>query len=348
MSKTPARPWVLFMHDSKYMGGCQAYRMVIPADQLQRRGYIIDYAHYEHIREFAMTSARHNTEGPGAYNIYVFPRGVPLMKNAGQTLRAAGKKLVLEVDDDFTNRYREVVPPDFHQMLWDFARTHVDAITCSTAYLADLMHKETGRPAYVLPNSVVFGNWAYVPKRRRLTIGLTGSDTHGNDWIVLKDVIPQILEEHPQVDFLLGGMLPSYFQDLEERFDDRFQFVPWTAYRDYPKLVGSAHIVLCPVDPHDGFNLSKSGLKAIEGMAGGCAVVATDMLIYQDVMRHGKHGLLVPFTAEAWYGAITRLIDEPEWRGELAANGKRHVRKNYSIDVNADRWWNAYRQIARS
>jgi glycosyltransferase involved in cell wall biosynthesis len=294
----------------------------------------------------AMTSARSNSDGPGRYNIFVFPRGVPNVRTTVHLLRAARKQIVLEVDDDFTNRYRQVVPDNFHKELWAFAREDVTAITCSTRYLADLMATETGKPTYVLPNSVPFSEWAYVPKRQRLTIALTGSDTHGGDWIVVKDVMPEILARYPEVDFLMAGMLPSYFQTLKDRFPNRFEFVPWVAFRNYSRLVGSAHIILCPVDPDDGFNLSKSGLKAIEGMAAGAAVVATDMLIYQDVMEHNRHGLLVPFKPEAWFDAISRLIEDREFRARLGSEAKRHARKKHALDVNADRWWQAYCQIA--
>jgi glycosyltransferase involved in cell wall biosynthesis len=119
-------------------------------------------------------------------------------------------------------------------------------------------------------------------------------------------------------------------------------------YKDYPALAGSVQIGLCPVDPHDGFNWSKSGLKAIELMASKAAVVATDLHIYREVMHNGVHGFLVQHDADSWYAAIERLILDPDLRSRMAEAGRNHVGRNFSIERNAQLWWNAYRQIAHA
>jgi glycosyltransferase involved in cell wall biosynthesis len=328
------------------MGGCEAYRMTIPADYLQTQGKVVDYAHWSTVQKQANLATRSGAPGPGAYDIYVFPRSGPAIEGTTELLRRAGKKLVLEVDDDFTGRHRNVISVQEHyDVIWRFARQYTDAITVSTAYLVELMRRETNKPVYVLPNSVHLGTWVYSKKRPQFTIGLTGSITHAADWIVLQDVIPTILERYTEVHFLLGGFRPDYWEQLVTH--PRVEFQPWVEYRDYPRIAGSAHIVLCPVDPTDSFNLSKSGLKAIEGMASKAAVIATDMQIYRDVMVNMRHGLLVPHTPEAWYAAIESLIIDRQLRSQYAGAGQQHVRRHFSIDRNAILWWQAYRSIAQ-
>ena len=259
-------------------------------------------------------------------------------------LKNKHKKFVLEVDDDFTNRYREVIPENVYKAIWRYARETADAIICSTAYLANLMHQETGKPTWVLPNSVRPGDWQ-VKKRPRLTISLTGSNTHGADWAVLKDVLLQIMAQYPQVDLMVGGFLPDYLERLRTIYPTRFIWNEWTPFRRYPQVAGQAHIVLCPVDPEDRFNWSKSGLKAIEGMAAKAAVVATDLNIYRDVITHGRTGLLVAHTPEDWSTALRSLIEDADLRQGLAARGQAYARRYHNIFTNADLWWRAFREI---
>jgi glycosyltransferase involved in cell wall biosynthesis len=338
VTKLNTRPYVLYVHDSQHIGGCEGYRMLLPADTLRERNKVVDYVHW---RTLANTTP-HSAE---AYDIYVLARSGFNQDKLVSTLKHKRKKFVLEVDDDFTNRYREVVLPHVYKAIWNYARETADAIICSTTYLADLMRTESGgKPTWVLPNSVRPGDWR-VKKRQRLTISLTGSNTHGADWAVLAEVLPQIMASYPQVDFMVGGYLPDYLACLRMLYPTRFIWQEWVPFKKYPAVAGQAHIVLCPVDPEDRFNWSKSGLKAIEGMAAKSAVIATDLHIYRDVITHGRTGLLVAHTPNSWLTAIRSLIEDGELRNGLAARGQVYVNRHHNIFTNANLWWNAFREI---
>jgi glycosyltransferase involved in cell wall biosynthesis len=339
--KTPPRPYVLYVHEAEHIGGCEAYRMMLPADTLRLRDKVVDYVRSRKLAERVQEQGLRVID---AYDIFVLPRSGFRHSGVAELAKRRGVKFVLEVDDDFTGRYREVVDRQTYDAIWRFARGPADAVLCSTPYLADLMHQEIGKPAWVLPNSVNLAAWR-VPKRARLTIALTGSNTHGADWAVLGDVLSDIMAKYPQVDLMVGGFLPDYLSDIRTAYPKRTIWNEWVPFSRYPATVGSAHIVLCPVDPEDGFNRSKSGLKAIEGMAAQAAVIATDMNIYRDVIDHGRTGLLVPHTADAWHAAIVRLIEDPDTRSALAARGRTHVARHHNIFANADLWWKAFRKI---
>lgn len=308
----------------------------MPADVLRNRGKVVDYVHWTTIANASIKTAM-------AYDVFVLARSGFANSTMSNLMLMHGKKFILEVDDDFTNEYREVIGSAHHDAVWNYAHNIANSVICSTKYLADLMHSRTGKKTYVCPNSVLPNVWR-VPKRERLTIGLTGSATHAGDWEVLEEVIPEILAKYPHVDFLLGGYMPDYFKTLMEKLPQRVIWHEWLPFKDYPTVAGSVHITLCPVNPEDKFNLSKSGLKAIEGMASGAAIIATDMNIYQEVIDHGRTGLLVEQTPEAWLNGLCLLIEDQDLRLSFATRGKRYVNKHHNIFVNADLWWQAFRE----
>jgi len=316
--------------------------MIIPCDQNQRQGRVMDYAHWSEVEKLFYKDPLKIMN----YDVFVFPRAGFAVPHQSQRLRGLGKKVVFEIDDDFTGKYREVIADKkTREGIWALAKD-ANASLCSTPYLAKLMYEETGNQSYVVPNSVRMCDWQYVRKHKRLTIGLSGSDTHYADWVVLETVLPRVIEKYPHVDLQIGGYLPPYLQDLGERFPGRVIHRKWVPYLDHPAFAGQVHIGLCPLDPIDGFNQSKSGIKAVELMASRVAVLATDMRVYSEVIDHQRTGLLTPQEPEAWYQNICVLIEEEDLRGRLAAKGQAHVAKHYSITTNGDKWWNAFRTIA--
>lgn len=319
--------------------------MTLPADTLRtQRQVVVDYAHVDTVEKYVREG---QSQLVLSYDIYVLPRAAFQKPDMPDLLHRFGKRILIEVDDDFTGEHRAVLQEPAYSAFWH-AAGKVDAFIVSTDYLGRLMRRKTGKPYYVCPNSVPVERWAKAPKAKHLTIGLTGSNTHGADWSILQDVMPQILRENPQVHFLLAGFCPSYFEKLVQQYSERCHFKPWVPFSEYPEIAGSAQIVLCPVDPNDGFNLAKSGIKAIEGLAAGAAVIATDMNIYREVLTSERHGLLVPYQPDAWYAALTRLVTDDPYRARLSRQGQKHAMKTHNILFNASRWWDAFQSVAQS
>jgi hypothetical protein len=89
-------------------------------------------------------------------------------------------------------------------------------------------------------------------------LGLAGSITHYDDWIVLKDVLPRIMREHGNVAFLLQGFIPDYLENVVGQYPSRvYADEYFRDYNEYPGVIRQSDITLCPVDPDDKFNLAK-------------------------------------------------------------------------------------------
>ena len=344
----PPHPWVLYVHDAQYYSGCEAYRMMLPAEVLRQQGHGIAVEHVRDVERLVQAALAGRGQGPAIFDMIVSPRAglwAPDKEPALRQLKAAGKKLVVEVDDDFTNEYREVITPEHHRNFWTYIRNWADAILVTTEHLATRMRKWSyGKPVYVLPNSVAWEQWQDLPRSPRLTLGLTGSITHYRDWQVLAPVLPEVLRRYPDVDLYIAGFVPDYFAPLAE-FGSRVTLdMTWCDYHDYPARVAREDIGLCPVEPVDPFNLSKSGIKAVEILAAGGTPIATNHPIYYPILNQ-ERGLLVAHTPEAWYNGLCALIEQPALRAKLMAAGRKWVRERYAIDRTAEQWQRAFEAI---
>lgn len=347
-------------------GGCEIYRITQPLHYLgKRKGFKTVWLNVEKmglvdadIYVLARICASEE-ELPAIHNSASFQA----MVRAGivrpdtrtpvpDVIRAWKHKAVFEVDDDFTNRYREVHNGG-PNMLETMAAC--DAMTVSTHYLKKLMEHETGVPAYVCKNYVSIAAFKDGEVERRmpgLSIGITGSPTHMEDWRVLETVIPRILAEFPETFLLIGGFHPDYLPEEGARV----KYIDFMPYPIYTASMRAMDIILCPVDPDDRFNDGKSPIKAIEGNAAyrlidgkpaGAAVIATRNPVYREWIVDGLNGLLVDHTPEAWYQAIRTLITDQALRKRLSYSGYQYACKHGDIETGWKDWARAYRAIAR-
>lgn len=74
-------------------------------------------------------------------------------------------------------------------------------------------------------------------------------------------------------------------------------------------------------------------LAMLEALLSGSAVLATEVEGVVDVIESGKHGLLVEAgNAEVLGAAIVKLLADADLRKRLGKAGKRHAKKNYSVE----------------
>jgi glycosyltransferase involved in cell wall biosynthesis len=67
-------------------------------------------------------------------------------------------------------------------------------------------------------------------------------------------------------------------------------------------------------------------------------LIAQDFGIYKELIEDGKTGLLVKNDNKDWYKHMKRVIEDPEYRQELANNLHEFVKDRYEItNVTADR-----------
>lgn len=335
--------------DGNRIGGCEAYRLMYPARAIEMLGAEVSIMDMQQITA-EMEKGRNVVI---FHDLVVFHRisvrdkeEEDALRMATLAMRAHGMAVVVDYDDDYTNEHRKVhdgALPDF---------SPYSAVSVSTPHLAGIMkglganvvHHKNG----IVPELMDAGRYLRVIKG--LCVGLTGSASHKTDWLPAEQALLELVDEGLPITVFVSGYVPPSLKgkknvvtmrDLMPGVDRDDFFVPLNSYGG---IHANIDILLCPVDPKDKFNWSKSNLKAIEGMAsrrdvggkpGGSCVIATggDLPIYKDAVIHEKTGLLVENHDDVseWKAAIARIAMNVELRNKLQTAGHQLCMKRFDV-----------------
>ncbi len=90
------------------------------------------------------------------------------------------------------------------------------------------------------------------------------------------------------------------------------------------------------------------GLAALEAMAAGLPIVATQVGALPELVEHGKTGILVPRgDARALAKALLRLLRDAELADRLGAAGKARAERDYSAARTAQQVSDVYLDLVR-
>jgi glycosyltransferase involved in cell wall biosynthesis/GT2 family glycosyltransferase len=267
---------------------------------------------------------------------------VPTARRIIDACRNRGIRVVYEVDDILldspalgsrTGLERAVRMRQVSAYLAERA----DAVVVSSKPLAD-RYRELNPHVSVVPNALDPDLWGLNEEggvRRGsggegpVRIGFMGTFGHGADLDILTPALERLSREFgAAVSFeLLGGRRGDSrpFRRIALPEDATYpSFVPWL--RHHAKWdIGLISLV------DDEFNRAKSYVKWLEYSALGAASVCSDVTPYRAVVRNGENGLVVQNTAEDWYAALKRLIEDPALRERLARQALADVREHHTL-----------------
>lgn len=327
--------------------GC--LRLFFPGVQLTGRGHEVTMPPFRHNAQRGVDEFENVDQTLPAIDadVYVFQQPTTrLYLDVIRQLRALGKRVVCETDDDY--RHLPASHPERARSLGDPRRFQeacyalADGFSVSTPSLAESYAEHS---PVVLRNRLHWPMWAdvqpvYERETRRVRIGwMGGLEWRHDDLAILRGVVGPWLERHPEVEFVAAG---------DQRVHD-FLGVPAgqrvttarVAFRnqDLAYTTATMDVGLVPL-ARNRFNEGKSSLKGMEYAACGIPCVATPTSEYRLWVDDGENGLLASKPSE-WVAALDLLVGDQELRRAMGRIARGKARQN-TIEEHAGEWERFY------
>ena len=196
-----------------------------------------------------------------------------------------------------------------------------------SARLTLTAHLETD--AIVIPNGIYADNYRDGSSRPQWlgnTIGFLGRFEEDRKGLpVLLDALPIISRFIPDIRVLIAG--PGDSEEVLAKVDPqlrhRVEFLGKISEEDKADFLASVSLYIAPNTGGESF-----GIILAEAMAGGAAVVASDIPAFADVLGHGQYGALFESeNSENLAKVIIDLLRDEAKRKELAAAGAVHAQR---------------------
>lgn len=289
------------------------------------------------------------------YEVVVVQRQVtPQNYAAMKKLKDYGKKIIYDLDDDVWSLPASNPAQQMFKMMekgFGECMKWVDVITVSTQTLrgavkCKLPHLK--QEILVTPNAIDFDLFQPSPLARdddKIVLGWAGSNTHDGDMVEISAVIPDLLRKYPNlyIEFV-GGDVPRKLRGL-----DRVSYRPWVPVGEFANRFSSWSwdISMAPLNA-DRFNASKSSIKLLESAAAKIPCVVSNVRPYHEFCCLGGKDLewLLCDTTRDWRTKLEKLIEEPDYRRQVAELMYGTAQKYFSIPTIADNWKYAARTAA--
>lgn len=328
------------------------YRLAWPAQYLAAQGHDIGICYFGQrgILEIHSRDGVH-VDGismpPGVDVVVVQRVSNRLFVEAIKALRSMGIAVVMDMDDDLGRIHKSHVayklynpkvrfgdPPPLHHHEHVQAAADAATMVTSTTPALQAQYARHGRGAIL--DNYVCGSDLDIPHDDSDTIGWAGdTKTRADDWQVVGDALRKMINEGNT--FFVVGAEGNLGEQLKLPFEPSYTgYVHVTKFTTAMSRFG---IGMAPLFP-SRFNEAKSRLKPIQMAAVGMPWVGSPSYAYRRFHEESGTGILASNPQE-WYQALKRLVNEPNLRVEMGAQGREYM-KTQTIEANAWRWWEAW------
>lgn len=160
----------------------------------------------------------------------------------------------------------------------------------------------------------------------------------------LIQAIPRISGRFPEAKFIIvgEGWMRSHLEWLADQSDQRWRinFTGFISDNDLIALTKSADVMVIP-SVYEPF-----GIVALEGMAAGVPVVASQVGGLAEVIEHNKTGVYAYSRNPDSIGwGVERVLSDPGYRDWLVKNGYEKVRTQFSWTAVAEHTMDVYKRV---
>jgi len=231
----------------------------------------------------------------------------------------------------------------------------LDAVVCVVKDQESRFKQRGCRTALVrnYPRLEPFEKALEYKSRRDQTVLYLGGLTQVRGAALLVDMMAELRKSHPNVKLICIGRFnePHVQNEVLKRvrklgLGDRIRYLGYIPYEQVPDHLVRAKIGLIPFQPNKKMLRMFLAIKAIEYMASGLPIVASDLPSLRHLISEAENGILVaPSDAAAHAAAIAELLENEDRRRRLAENGLRHVRRRYNWKLENPSLHQLYRTI---
>lgn len=171
----------------------------------------------------------------------------------------------------------------------------------------------------------------------------SGSRTHNNDFLIVKDVLLRILEKYKNVNLIIAGYI-----DLGKEFDEfqkQIVNLPYVNWRKLPQNIMRSDINIIPLEKNK-FNNCKSELKYFEAGILKIPTIASSTDPYRFAIKDGVNGFLAD-TENEWFEKLEKLIKDKKLRKKIGEEAYNHTLKNYTAKSRKDYFTKFIIEIAK-
>lgn len=271
------------------------------------------------------------------------PKMIPIM----EAIKANGSKLYIELDDALFNVHPSnpastVWKPNSPS--WNTLKRAIDLcdkLILSTEQLQEMYQKDS----VVFWNALDVDMPIYSPENNRrhqlpkdkTIVGWAGSTSHIDSLRLMIKPIRKLVMQRDDVIFALcsNPEFLGYF-DLPK---EKCQYVKHKPFEEFPPVMSLFDISIATVR-NDVFNSGKSELKVLEAGIWGVPSVCSYVAPYKRFAKNSDGGCLLVYENDVneWVKTLTKLIDEPELRKNLAEKTQKAIQTTYNIkEINKKR-----------
>jgi glycosyltransferase involved in cell wall biosynthesis len=143
------------------------------------------------------------------------------------------------------------------------------------------------------------------------------------------------------------GPLRNYIEDFINRHNltNNTTLIDWLPNEELPAILSNSDIFIHPSEPSKGWE-EQFGFSMAEASASGLPIISTDTGSIGEVVIDQKTGILVkPGDANRLSAAIDYLVDNPQKRMEMGADGRRYIGENFSDKAIAMKFYNFFSNV---
>jgi phosphatidylinositol alpha-mannosyltransferase len=153
------------------------------------------------------------------------------------------------------------------------------------------------------------------------------------------EALPQIVREFPDIRVLIAGPGDSaaFLETIPPALRNRFEFLGRISEEEKADFLQSISLYVAPNTGGESF-----GIILAEALAGGAAVVASDIPAFASLLGEGEYGTLFESESAASLAeGITSLLRDDSARDAIRIKGKAHA-QNFDWELVAERIYAVY------